>query len=555
MSKLFNTLSDVLAPYANKINLHTEEIEEIQSDVSEVKVDINTTFANSGLYDVKQSEETYWQQGWWGAASGVYDGTKSTAVCTILYLDDTLFVECLEGYKMRLQAWNANGTYVGVWNGTTFVTSNPKYFKRSFDISDFRKKYENYNYKIVLFADNETDEVTVNDANNVSFTYSSIKSLIQTDDDLKNYLYGVYDYTPQAIWEIGSIYGSGGAGGVNYNENTKAIRTSSIFIPNDSTAFSLNDSIITLYAFKYEVGGAYVERLGTQNKRIVKITGGYNYRFVGLTGTDITEETILDYSNGITICGQTLAELLTADLSGTITVKGSVVGLDLIKRHVQAERIGTQTLKYDQSFLIYNSKYYSTNGSNIAIQDSDFNVEQDVELYVGHGNSFQLGYKYPNRGYVSGWDDNKVYIVNLDNLTLESTINLPVTGYTTCAVDDINGLVYIFQRDTRPNTESIYNLIIYDYINSETKKTYTLSTPFGAMQACDIFQDKIIVLNGLGTNALPNGYRVYDTTGQILATYHFDDFDTIEPEGVFIDRTSGEMYWSFANARIYKVYG
>ena len=41
MSKLFNTLSEVLTPYANKINLHTEEIEEIQGDVSEVKADLD----------------------------------------------------------------------------------------------------------------------------------------------------------------------------------------------------------------------------------------------------------------------------------------------------------------------------------------------------------------------------------------------------------------------------------------------------------------------------------------------------------------------------------
>lgn len=40
MSKLFNTLRDVLTPYANKINSHTEEIEEIQGDVSEVKADL-----------------------------------------------------------------------------------------------------------------------------------------------------------------------------------------------------------------------------------------------------------------------------------------------------------------------------------------------------------------------------------------------------------------------------------------------------------------------------------------------------------------------------------
>jgi lysophospholipase L1-like esterase len=37
---LFDKLKQILTPYANKINLHTEEIEEIQSDVSEVKADL-----------------------------------------------------------------------------------------------------------------------------------------------------------------------------------------------------------------------------------------------------------------------------------------------------------------------------------------------------------------------------------------------------------------------------------------------------------------------------------------------------------------------------------
>jgi hypothetical protein len=36
MSKLFNTLRDVLTPYANKINLHTEEIEELGTTLKNV---------------------------------------------------------------------------------------------------------------------------------------------------------------------------------------------------------------------------------------------------------------------------------------------------------------------------------------------------------------------------------------------------------------------------------------------------------------------------------------------------------------------------------------
>lgn len=60
MSKLFNTLRDVLTPYANKINSHTEEIEEIQSDISEVKADLEDDSKNLLWTLNKGDESTRW---------------------------------------------------------------------------------------------------------------------------------------------------------------------------------------------------------------------------------------------------------------------------------------------------------------------------------------------------------------------------------------------------------------------------------------------------------------------------------------------------------------
>ena len=56
MSKLFNTLRDVLAPYANKINLHTEEIDDLQDDVSEVKDDLGGL--DNDVSDLKSHVDT-----------------------------------------------------------------------------------------------------------------------------------------------------------------------------------------------------------------------------------------------------------------------------------------------------------------------------------------------------------------------------------------------------------------------------------------------------------------------------------------------------------------
>ena len=368
-------------------------------------------------------------------------------------------------------------------------------------------------------------------------------------------LLGIYDYSFLNSWEVGSIYGENGA---DYDSVTRAIRTpknAKIWIPNNAVALSVNPRIETVYAFKYNSSNVYIGRLGVSEGRSVHLDSGYYYRFVAIapTGTVITSGTIATYSDNFWACGDTLADLLIANDDYTTSVKGYSVGADLVKRGLLAERQGSGTLKYGQSFLIYNNKYYSTDGEHVAVQDSSFTVEQDIAISVGHGNSFQLGYKYPNLGYISGWNDNKVYCVNLDTIEVDSVINLPTTGYTTCAIDDVNGIAYIFQRDTSPSTESIYNLIIYDYVNQSTVNTYTLSVPFGAMQACDIYHDKIIVLNGLGTESLPNGFRVYSKNGEILSDYFFPDFASTEPEGVFIDRNTGDIFISLVNARVYKV--
>ena len=225
-----------------------------------------------------------------------------------------------------------------------------------------------------------------------------------------------------------------------------------------------------------------------------------------------------------------------------------VLGSDMIKRSVSKQYLGQLT--YLQSFCVYNSKYYSINGSNISVQSSTFTEVNNVALNLGHGNSLQLG--NGSLAYASGWDDNKVYIVDLETLTITDTITLPTTGYTTVAIDELNQIAYIFQRDSYPATEERYNFIVYDYANQEIKSTKQ-TVAFGAMQACDFYNDKIIVLNGLGTTACPNGYRVYDTNGNIVSEYFLGDFSAVEPEGVCIDRETHELYISFVDKKIYKV--
>ena len=196
-----------------------------------------------------------------------------------------------------------------------------------------------------------------------------------------------------------------------------------------------------------------------------------------------------------------------------------------------------------QSFCKYNDKYYSTNGSNLYVQDEDFTLESTTKLSLGHGNSLQLG--HDGKAYVSGWDDDSVYVVDLLTKTIDDTITLPVTGYTTVAVDDINKLMYIFHRTSTPSTEEYYNFVVYDYDNKQTISTKKITKAFGAMQSCDFVDGKIIVINGAGTAELPNGYRIFNTNGDIIAEYVLNSYSTVEPEGVCFDRDAKELLISF----------
>jgi DNA-binding beta-propeller fold protein YncE len=165
-----------------------------------------------------------------------------------------------------------------------------------------------------------------------------------------------------------------------------------------------------------------------------------------------------------------------------------------------------------------------------------------------------IGNAHPNYAYVSGWEDNKVYVVNLDTLTIAQTINLPTTGYTTAAVDDVNQIAYIFQRDSYPSTEDHYNLIAYDYAKDEILSTRVLERPFAAMQGCDYLEGKIIVLNGLGTAVGPNYYLVYNTSGDIIQELVLGAFATQEPEGVFVDRKTKDIYMNmYASKKLYRI--
>lgn len=400
--------------------------------------------------------------------------------------------------------------------------------------------------RIGFHANGGTVEIT-----NESTGFPKAKSDIATVEEELRYVLGLSDYNDALTWEVGSIYASG----ADYDTSTRAVRTpgtNKIYIGSDAVFSITNPNVTIIYAFQYNHdSGAFINRIGNGTASDITIPGGYDYRFVLIApaGTVITTDTINTYTSGVSVLGEDISAIYDSipDIDSNYAVDSA-----FCKKAKKLSAIGDVSLY--QSFCIYNGKIYSTNGSAIAVQNLTTLAEENrVTLACGHGNAFQLG--SANLAYISGWDDQKIYVVDLDTLTLVDTITLPTTGYTTCAVDDVNKIAYIFQLDTTPSVGGFYNFITYDYDNEQIVSTKKITFKIRAMQAVDFYNGRIVVLSGLGANTEGNRYSIFNTSGDLISEFFVGYLESIEPEGVFVDRTTFDIYLSYLVENVgYKLY-
>ena len=279
---------------------------------------------------------------------------------------------------------------------------------------------------------------------------------------------------------------------------------------------------------------------------------GIRFTLFPTEGTTIADNTAATtYANNNVIYSTASAVRGYVDQVASDTAPGQnyAVGADFLNRPLRLQFVGH--IANVQSFCIYNGDFYSVTEGVITKQDSSFaTVATNDNISFGHGNVCQLGKSH--YAYVSGMSDNTVYKIDLDTLTISDTITLPTTGVTNAVIDEDRGLAYLFNRTDNGLTVDNHNFIVYDYINENvimTKKT----KKFAAMQACDLFNDTIILAYGLGTVNAPNGLDIYTTSGDCIASIILGQLSSNEPEGVALDRDTGELYISITGKNCYKV--
>lgn len=160
MSKLFNALRDVLTPYANKINLHTEEIEHLKN--GEVVID--------GVL----------VQGFYPVATGTISTASRSARTAVFPVEsgETYYVSWLEGtnkYRVAFGDVPANQ----IVNGTAIYN-----YIDATSLSHDHLSVTNDNHQYMYVYIGNTSSATINTVQAVKKIATSIDDCIAQNDSI-----------------------------------------------------------------------------------------------------------------------------------------------------------------------------------------------------------------------------------------------------------------------------------------------------------------------------------------------------------------------------------
>ena len=232
----------------------------------------------------------------------------------------------------------------------------------------------------------------------------------------------------------------------------------------------------------------------------------------------------------------------------SLTNAGYSYASDMVKHNVYCKQVGTLLCR--QGFCKYDGKWYSVEDGRIGVQDSSFNTISSTEINIGHGNDIQVGES--NIAYINGATDHKVYAVNLDTLQIVDTINLPFEyGAEEAVIDEINNIAYILHTDEPSLTPpSSFIFVKYDLTNETIISTQQLSFKIENFQSAQLYEGKILLVAGNNTNT-NNRLYVLDLNGTIIGGMKLNIFADDEPEGVFYDADTGDLYISSYLKKLY----
>lgn len=309
------------------------------------------------------------------------------------------------------------------------------------------------------------------------------------------------------------------------------------------------DDYVTAETARYPQSGYYnniIQKITTQKYARILIRASDN-------STLNLDNVKLSVSTDVQSISDQISDIKT-NVEDIVSLSGKyVVGPDLVKRKINISRIGTfSTPSYFQDFIIYNNKYYCIDSAgNLRILNLDFTTDSTIQLDFSHGNSMQLG--ETNTAYISGWDDRKIYVLNLDSLTITNTIELPSSitydgdvRFSAC-VDDYNKIAYVFLRyGVNTTFDTYYTFFSFSITSGEVISRQRFPYAFNAIQGTDFYANKMIVSYGAG-GTTKSGLFICGKDGTMLADFEIDAMQGYEPEGVFFDKSTNRLLITIQN--------
>ena len=472
--------------------------------------------------------------------------TFRVATDTIMSFDEDIFLDIASGYKIGVHSFvnNVFSSDSGWKTGSYVITKNTQ-------------------FKVVIAKNQENQSVTAN----INEFVDAVTFLTKTGVILENTILIDKSMMVSGALQTASLLVSPAISWVTYLHK----------IPVEPTSLIKVDVPLAVgvdhYGYRfgwYDSNGSLIDQIAntTINEQTIPSTA-YYFAF-GVYALDSSENIMLDYNlfanlpsnNGIIVkTGSLSNSVLSIDnienwayttfakKEKELEEAGYSIGCEMLKQTVYYEQ-KTGTLLYNQGFCFYDDKIYSVKEGKLGIQDSSFNTIASVDVNIGHGNNIQLGNS--NLAYVNGTTDHKVYIINLDTYEVVDSISLPFnTGYDSAVIDDINNMAYILHTESSGyGVDSVFTLTAYDLTNTEV--LYTKKVPFTirTFQATDFYNGNIILLAGDNTNT-DNYIYTIDLNGTALAETKLNIFASDEPEGVFVDRSTKELYVSSYNQHLY----
>lgn len=535
--KLADTLSEIAIFSTQKKDEIIASIPEDYSALSNTVTGIESNLSSSGLGVVPALT--------WQRATIYEDGhlVESTIRITSnkVNLDDTNVIwykfYTNSGYDFDIHYYDANNVHLGIfptgWQNTTPVTAPPYPTGSSY-------------FRVVLRKSDDS-EIDTRVSAYFHFSYTSALSGIAKDANYNPFLIpDMRDGTVSNIYNVNGIA----------TTNIIPVRGNNCFefyCTRERATGHFYQVRYTLYDIEEGFTGPSTATNRTLFDQIVNFDGNYckiifpsNTKGFSFHLQEMDEARENYFPLRI---GQNIQQ---GDVYGYLSNKGySIADSSNLTRYVNLD-ISTKRISNLQAFTIWNGKVYSVVQGTITEQDlNTMDVLRTASIEIGHGNNLQLATN--GRAYTSGWDDNKLYLVSLQTLSVTQTFTLPVTGYTTCVVDDDNAVCYILQRNTDPNTEDMYALYRWDMTSDHASLVKNIGM-FSALQAMDFFEGKIIFNHGLGTEASPNMMRIINTAGDTLLKTRLT-FLPGEIEGVYIDRDNfNSITVSDTDRKLYKMY-